>query len=89
MADSDAPLEPPPWDEDDAPPERDPDTADIFGDPAPASAPAPAPQPPEGQAEGQAPGDGEAYTVLARKYRPRTFEDLIGQEAMVRTLTNA
>jgi DNA polymerase-3 subunit gamma/tau len=33
--------------------------------------------------------DGGAYTVLARKYRPRTFEDLIGQEAMVRTLTNA
>ncbi len=33
--------------------------------------------------------DGEAYTVLARKYRPHTFEDLIGQEAMVRTLTNA
>jgi DNA polymerase-3 subunit gamma/tau len=33
--------------------------------------------------------DGSAYTVLARKYRPRTFEDLIGQEAMVRTLTNA
>lgn len=33
--------------------------------------------------------DGEAYTVLARKYRPRTFGDLIGQEAMVRTLTNA
>jgi DNA polymerase-3 subunit gamma/tau len=26
---------------------------------------------------------------LARKYRPRTFEDLIGQEAMVRTLSNA
>ena len=33
--------------------------------------------------------DGSAYTVLARKYRPHTFEDLIGQEAMVRTLTNA
>ena len=33
--------------------------------------------------------DGSAYTVLARKYRPRAFEDLIGQEAMVRTLTNA
>ena len=33
--------------------------------------------------------DGAAYTVLARKYRPHTFEDLIGQEAMVRTLTNA
>jgi DNA polymerase-3 subunit gamma/tau len=30
-----------------------------------------------------------AYQVLARKYRPRTFEDLIGQEAMVRTLSNA
>jgi DNA polymerase-3 subunit gamma/tau len=29
------------------------------------------------------------YTVIARKYRPRTFDDLIGQEAMVRTLTNA
>ena len=33
--------------------------------------------------------DGSAYTVLARKYRPLTFGDLIGQEAMVRTLTNA
>jgi DNA polymerase-3 subunit gamma/tau len=30
-----------------------------------------------------------AYKVLARKYRPQTFEDLIGQEAMVRTLKNA
>jgi DNA polymerase-3 subunit gamma/tau len=29
------------------------------------------------------------YQVLARKYRPRTFQDLIGQEGMVRTLTNA
>ncbi|NJM29136.1 MAG: DNA polymerase III subunit gamma/tau [Rhizobiales bacterium] len=29
------------------------------------------------------------YRVLARKYRPQTFADLIGQEAMVRTLTNA
>src|SRR5438128_9927810 len=29
------------------------------------------------------------YRVLARKYRPRTFEDLIGQDAMVRTLSNA
>ncbi len=34
----------------------------------------------------QAPG---AYRVLARKYRPRSFDDLIGQEAMVRTLRNA
>lgn len=30
-----------------------------------------------------------AYRVLARKYRPSTFGELIGQEAMVRTLTNA
>ncbi len=29
------------------------------------------------------------YRVLARKYRPRDFSDLIGQEPMVRTLTNA
>ncbi|MEH3118569.1 MAG: DNA polymerase III subunit gamma/tau [Methylorubrum populi] len=29
------------------------------------------------------------YRVLARKYRPRTFDDLIGQGAMVRTLANA
>jgi DNA polymerase-3 subunit gamma/tau len=30
-----------------------------------------------------------AYRVLARKYRPQTFDDLIGQEPMVRTLSNA
>ena len=30
-----------------------------------------------------------AYQVLARKYRPSDFKDLIGQEAMVRTLRNA
>jgi len=29
------------------------------------------------------------YVVLARKYRPQTFEDLIGQDAMVQTLRNA
>ncbi|MGS4947155.1 DNA polymerase III subunit gamma/tau [Meridianimarinicoccus sp. RP-17] len=29
------------------------------------------------------------YQVLARKYRPETFADLVGQEAMVRTLRNA
>jgi DNA polymerase-3 subunit gamma/tau len=32
---------------------------------------------------------GAAYRVLARKHRPQTFADLIGQEAMVRTLRNA
>jgi DNA polymerase-3 subunit gamma/tau len=30
-----------------------------------------------------------SYKVLARKYRPRNFDDLIGQEVMVQTLTNA
>jgi DNA polymerase-3 subunit gamma/tau len=30
-----------------------------------------------------------AYRVLARKYRPATFDDLIGQDAMVRTVSNA
>ena len=39
---------------------------------------------PEPPAPGAAP-----YRVLARKYRPSRFEDLIGQEPMVRTLANA
>lgn len=54
----------------------DPNARDMFGA-APAAVPPPA-------------GDeSAAYTVIARKYRPRTFEDLYGQEAMVRTLKNA
>jgi DNA polymerase-3 subunit gamma/tau len=48
-------------------------TADMFGAPPVAAPMAP----------------GAAYTVIARKYRPKTFDDLIGQEAMVRTLKNA
>ncbi|HZU50515.1 MAG TPA: DNA polymerase III subunit gamma/tau [Sphingomicrobium sp.] len=32
---------------------------------------------------------GSAYRVLARKYRPQTFSQLIGQDAMVKTLANA
>ena len=55
--------------------ERDPNTSDMFGAPA-----APPPAPTE---------ESAAYTVIARKYRPRTFADLYGQEAMVRTLRNA
>ena len=50
-----------------------PPAIDMFGG-------APAVPPAEGPA---------AYTVIARKYRPRTFDDLYGQEAMVRTLRNA
>lgn len=29
------------------------------------------------------------YVVLARKYRPQNFDELLGQDALVRTLTNA
>ena len=36
-----------------------------------------------------APKKAEAYRVLARKYRPQDFTGLIGQEALVRTLSNA
>ena len=35
------------------------------------------------------PVDAPAYRVLARKYRPQTFAELIGQDAMVQTLANA
>ncbi|TPM39136.1 DNA polymerase III subunit gamma/tau [Mesorhizobium sp. B2-3-4] len=34
-------------------------------------------------------GKAGAYRVLARKYRPSNFSELVGQEPMVRTLTNA
>ena len=29
------------------------------------------------------------YVVLARKYRPQSFNELLGQDALVRTITNA
>jgi DNA polymerase-3 subunit gamma/tau len=35
------------------------------------------------------PNPAAPYRVLARKYRPSTFADLIGQDAMVRTVSNA
>jgi DNA polymerase-3 subunit gamma/tau len=35
------------------------------------------------------PAVAQPYLVLARKYRPQTFDDLIGQDVMVRTLRNA
>ena len=55
----------------------------------------PAPDQPPGEEPTPAPGarmeaaESADYRVLARKYRPATFAGLIGQEAMVRTLTNA
>jgi DNA polymerase-3 subunit gamma/tau len=42
------------------------------------------PAPPQPAAESATP-----YRVLARKYRPSTFAELVGQDALVRTLTNA
>ena len=38
---------------------------------------------------GGPPDATKPYRVLARKYRPSSFDDLIGQEAMVRTVSNA
>ncbi len=50
----------------------------MFGAPEPAPAvPAPSASP------------AQPYRVLARKYRPQTFAELIGQDAMVQTLANA
>ena len=63
----------PPQDELPPPPN---DGPGLFGDaPAPALIPEPVHATP--------------YRVLARKYRPTTFDDLIGQESMVRILRNA
>ena len=69
----------------------------LFGELAPAAPPAPVPTSvPSLVREQAAPAPaaaasatGQAYRVLARKYRPQTFAELIGQEAMVRTLANA
>ena len=62
-----------PAEQDDAPPP--PEGPGLFGDALPVALPEPVHAMP--------------YRVLARKYRPTTFDDLIGQEAMVRTLRNA
>jgi DNA polymerase-3 subunit gamma/tau len=52
--------------------------------------PAPAGRAPgQAGAAGTAAGTGTAYRVLARTYRPQKFSELIGQEALVRTLANA
>jgi len=42
-----------------------------------------------GQAAGTSTGQAISYRVLARKYRPSAFADLIGQDPMVRTVSNA
>jgi len=67
----------PPADDAPGPPDGAPEGPGLFGDTLPE---APVAAPVEQVA---------AYRVLARKYRPATFEDLIGQDVMVRTLRNA
>jgi DNA polymerase-3 subunit gamma/tau len=47
-------------------------------------------EPPQPQKPALSRAEGaQPYRVLARKYRPQSFEELIGQDAMVRTLGNA
>ena len=55
---------------------------DLIGDPVAAV-------PSLGLDLGPSPAKAAPYRVLARKYRPASFADLIGQEAMVRTLANS
>jgi DNA polymerase III subunit gamma/tau len=68
----------------------------MFGPAEPEASPA-APEPQSQAAVAPAPAAATAkrvesaqpYRVLARKYRPQTFSELIGQDAMVQTLGNA
>ncbi|MFM7029425.1 MAG: DNA polymerase III subunit gamma/tau [Chakrabartia sp.] len=61
-----------------------------LGEPAPTQAAPQADPQPQPQAQlTPASEAGQAYRVLARKYRPQRFSELIGQDAMVTTLGNA
>jgi DNA polymerase-3 subunit gamma/tau len=57
--------------------------------PAPDRKDSPAPEPTLGFDFPESAPKAAPYRVLARKYRPTRFEDLIGQEPMVRTLANS
>lgn len=64
--------------------------AAMFGDPPAAPDAEPDPEPAAAKPAPVKSGNpAQPYRVLARKYRPQTFSELIGQEAMVRTLANA
>ncbi|MEX0840141.1 MAG: DNA polymerase III subunit gamma/tau [Parvibaculum sp.] len=64
--------------------------ASAPGDAEEAHRPDPATEPGFDLGDAPAPrAKASGYQVLARKYRPSVFEDLVGQEAMVRTLSNA
>ncbi|BDI60744.1 DNA polymerase III subunit gamma/tau [Qipengyuania nanhaisediminis] len=100
MGDSPENTDTPPW-EGEGVSEQQPSAAELeaagqnsmFGDApdeteqkpaAPQAEPAPVPT-----ADSPTPAANQPYRVLARKYRPQTFSELIGQDAMVRTLGNA
>lgn len=53
------------------------------------SAPRQAERPVEREEESKVVSKKPAYQVVARRYRPQTFEELIGQETIARALTNA
>ncbi|MBL6457000.1 DNA polymerase III subunit gamma/tau [Belnapia sp. T6] len=74
------PADPPP--EEGLPEPPAPEGPGLFGEAPPLPAVPP-------QAPIAAPAPQTPYRVLARKYRPSTFEELVGQEALVRTLRNA
>jgi len=102
MGDSPENSDSPPWDgeqeEESKPTAAELEAAgqnSMFGDPAPEEnvvreEPAPAPTAPSAPPAKAPDADAnQPYRVLARKYRPQTFSELIGQEPMVRTLGNA
>src|ERR1700730_11829662 len=61
----------------------------LFEDDQQLDAPPPPPAPGRCGGAPAEPVLAVPYRVLARKYRPTSFNDLIGQEAMVRILRNA
>src|SRR4051794_29995907 len=70
-------------------PDHKPDSADQGGFEMGAAKPAAGDVKPAAGDVKPATGDTKPYRVLARKYRPSSFEDLIGQDAVVRTVSNA
>lgn len=100
MGDSPENADSPPWVEEKE--DKQPSAAELeaagqsamFGDPEPTQSGEAIPAAPEPTAAPAEPATQsnvavQPYRVLARKYRPQTFAELIGQDAMVRTLANA
>jgi DNA polymerase-3 subunit gamma/tau len=98
MGDSPDETDTPPWAEGEEA-EAKPSAAELeaagqsamFGDPEPPKAEpvVETSEPAAPPVTAPAPTTTQPYRVLARKYRPQTFSELIGQEPMVRTLANA